>query len=190
MLKDKQERGKRMALSNVALFGGAFLTPVVAGKISHSMGWQWTFYFVAIFTAAAFPLMFFFVPETAFRRAHHLNTDFEGDADRSHCQHGPHAGDRNMSESQRQLSDAVAENGAARNDEEAALSALEEKGIPSSRDGEVPQGTVPAKASFVQSLKLFNGRKTDEDFLKLLLRPFPLFLHPGILWVSLLAHDA
>ncbi|TKA71374.1 hypothetical protein B0A49_03918, partial [Cryomyces minteri] len=45
---------------------------------------------------------------------------------------------------------------------------------------------VPAKASFAASLLPFNGRKTDENFFKLLLRPFPLFLHPGILWACLI----
>ena len=62
------ERGKRMALSNLALFGGAFFTPVIAGKITTTMGWKWTFNFVAIFTGALFPLVVLFVPETAFRR--------------------------------------------------------------------------------------------------------------------------
>lgn len=66
-----------MAFSNVALFGGSFLTPVVAGKIAATMSWQWTFYFVAIFTGAALPLTFFLVPETAFRRPDYLNTDFK-----------------------------------------------------------------------------------------------------------------
>lgn len=32
----------------------------------------------------------------------------------------------------------------------------------------------------------FNGRKTDERYLHLLLRPFALFFHPGILWACLI----
>jgi MFS family permease len=35
------ERGVRMALSNLALFGGAFFTPVLVGKIADSMGYVW-----------------------------------------------------------------------------------------------------------------------------------------------------
>jgi MFS family permease len=66
-----------MAVSNVSLFGAAFLTPVVVGKVTKSLGWQWSFYLVAIFLGASFPLTFFFVPETAFRRPDHLNTDFK-----------------------------------------------------------------------------------------------------------------
>ena len=34
------ERGKRMALSNLALFGGAFFTPVLVGKIASTIGYQ------------------------------------------------------------------------------------------------------------------------------------------------------
>ena len=35
-------------------------------------------------------------------------------------------------------------------------------------------------------LSPFNGRKTDESFWKLFLRPFPLFLHPAVIWACLL----
>lgn len=57
-----------MALSNLALFGGAFFTPVLVGKITSTIGWEWSFYLVAIFAGALLPLVFFFVPETAFTR--------------------------------------------------------------------------------------------------------------------------
>ena len=35
-------------------------------------------------------------------------------------------------------------------------------------------------------LRIFNGRKTNESFFKLLIRPFPLFFHPAILWACLI----
>jgi MFS family permease len=35
-------------------------------------------------------------------------------------------------------------------------------------------------------LSPFNGRKTDESFWKLFLRPFPLFLHPAVIWACLI----
>lgn len=147
-----------MAISNVALFGAAFLTPVVVGKITKTMGWQWSFYFVAIFLGASLPLMFFFVPETAFQRAENLNTDFR------------------RSGGQGESSECRASLGAL-NDETKELS-------PGSHAAAETAMPIPEKDSFVKSLRLFNGRKTDESFFKLLLRPFPLFLHPGILWVS------
>lgn len=68
-----------MALTNVALFGGCFLTPVIVGKMTFEIGWPWTFYFLAIFMGLMLPVVVFFVPETAFKRADHLNTDMELD---------------------------------------------------------------------------------------------------------------
>ncbi|KAJ5961030.1 uncharacterized protein N7479_008180 [Penicillium vulpinum] len=160
------ERGKRMAVSNVALFGAAFLTPVVVGKITKSMGWQWSFYFVAIFLGASLPLMFFFVPETAFRRSAYLNIDFkqsDGQGESMECH--------------------IPLNGASNNDTKELGS--DSNGLDAiSRTEAVKK--VPEKDSFAKSLRLFNGRKTDESFFKLLLRPFPLFFHPAILWACLI----
>ncbi|KAH2506674.1 hypothetical protein KXW70_009571 [Aspergillus fumigatus] len=175
------ERGKRMALSNVAVFGAAFLTPVLAGKITHSLSWQWTFYLVAIFTAACLPLTFFLIPETAFRRADHFNTDFE------------HVGDRlDGSHSHTQLQPAgyaTSELSQISGEQKQSVLGTNEKpqGEPSRReDGVSQEPTLPRKATYWETLKLFNGRKTDEDFFTLLLRPFPLFFHPGILWACLI----
>ena len=38
---------------------------------------------------------------------------------------------------------------------------------------------------FWRQLRLFTGRKSDESLWKILLRPFPLFLHPAVAWGSL-----
>ncbi|KAJ5235951.1 hypothetical protein N7489_006042 [Penicillium chrysogenum] len=157
------ERGKRMAVSNVALFGAAFLTPVVVGKITKSMGWQWSFYFVAIFLGASLPLMFFFVPETAFRRSDYLNTDFK--------RSGGHG---------ESMESHVSLSGVSNDDTK------ELRPGPNESSKTEAATTVPEKDSFAQSLRLFNGRKTDESFFKLLLRPFPLFFHPGIFWACLI----
>ncbi|KAJ5996568.1 hypothetical protein N7522_008228 [Penicillium canescens] len=157
------ERGKRMAVSNVSLFGAAFLTPVVVGKITKSLGWQWSFYFVAIFLGASFPLTFFFVPETAFRRPDHLNTDFK---------HQDGQGE------------STSISGAS-NDETKELRSEDRNELGGTSRTEVP-APIPERDSFVKSLRLFNGRKTDESFFKLLLRPLPLFFHPGIFWACLI----
>ncbi|KAK2768863.1 hypothetical protein FQN54_000723 [Arachnomyces sp. PD_36] len=173
------ERGKRMAVSNVALFGGSFLTPVIAGKMTADIGWEWTFYFIAIFAAAVFPLVFFFVPETAFRRPDYLNTDFEGDADRPHVPRELRIPPTDSSETPPGASiEEAKENGEATS---AANGAANHSDTP-----EVNATTQPQKVTFAQSLRPFNGRKTDESFFKLFLRPFPLFLHPGILWACLI----
>lgn len=158
-----------MAFSNVALFGGAFLTPVVVGKMTATLGWQWSFYFVAIFTAVALPFVFFFVPETAFRRPEYLNTDFTGDD--------------NLSGSQTRFVDPTVLSSTGGHVHDRPVEP--EKEINPAQEEGMPTSTEQQAYSYWKTLRLFNGRKTDENFLKLFLRPFPLFFfHPGILWVS------
>lgn len=156
-----------MAVSNVALFGAAFLTPVFVGKITKSLGWQWSFYFVAIFLGASLPFMILFVPETAFRRPNYLNTDFK----HTNSQSG-------SSDSNWPLSDPANEDA-----KEFTPGGLATR---STLRTEVSAMVTPEKVSLWKSMRLFNGRKTDEHFFKLLLRPFPLFFHPGIFWVGII----
>ena len=159
------ERGKRMAITNVALFGGAFLTPVFVGKITHTLGWQWSFYLIAIFMGAAFPLVFFFVPETAYKRAIYLNTDMEQDTDTRKAQEhhtSPRDTTSTSSESNRHVYEKAPDTSTT------------------------PVADPHEKVSLAGRLMPFNGRKTDESFFKLLLRPLPLFFHLGILWACLI----
>lgn len=161
---DHKERGTRMALSNLALFGGAFFTPVLVGKITHTIGWEWTFYFVAIFTGLLFPFVIFFVPETAYRREDSLNTDFNVGASTTQT-HG--------------------------NFEKYSSEHTVPSESSSKSPGELlrPQTAdiiIPQKVSFARSLLPFNGRKTDESLIKLILRPLPLFFHPAIFWACLI----
>jgi MFS family permease len=157
------ERGKRMALTNVALFGGAFLTPVLVGKITHEIGWPWTFYFIAIFMGVMLPLVIFLVPETAFKRANHLNTDMEQDSP-----------GRKSLESQSSPS---------RTPPPSTGGVVTEKRT--STEGTESAQHVPQRTPYLKRLFPFNGRKTDDSFFKLLLRPLPLFFHLGILWACL-----
>jgi MFS family permease len=148
-----------MAFTNLAVFGGAFFTPILVGKITHTLMWWWTFNLVAIFCAACLPLIYFFCPETAYRRDSSLNLDM------------------------------LATSNTALHDKEQAE---RERGTSSDKnlaDGDnviaSPPAELPKKKTFGQSLALFTGRKTDESFWKLALRPFPLFLQPAFLWACL-----
>ncbi|KAI9670447.1 MAG: hypothetical protein M1829_004770 [Trizodia sp. TS-e1964] len=155
------QRGKRMALSNLALFGGAFFTPVLVGKITHTIEWRWSFYLVAIFSAAILPLVVFLVPETAFRRSSALNTDTAS------IEIKP-TSSGNQSSSSETKGEPSASTDWQMGDEARKIAAN------------------PSKVSYLASLLPFNGRKTDENLLKLILRPFPLFFHPGVLWACLI----
>jgi hypothetical protein len=151
-----------MALATLCLFGGAFLTPVIVGKMTSTLGWPWTHYFVAIFAAVMLPLIIFLVPETAYRRDSNLDTD------------------TNMTRYQNSTSlDNLTpiEND---NDNDKAAQHTNT----STRSTSTNQPTASPFLSF-SNLSPFNGRKDPTPFWKLLLRPFPLFLHPSIFWAML-----
>jgi MFS family permease len=164
------ERGVRMALSNFCVFGGAFLTPVLVGVITDRLGYQWTFYFVAIFAGIMLPLVILFVPETAFRREEKFDIDTMGNLLVLDREETKIMGNRGSSTTS-------AEHEAAGN--------TVEKGAGNYADQQ-PVGGSTRKATLLESIKPFNGRKTDERYLHLLLRPFSLFFHPGILWACLI----
>jgi MFS family permease len=187
------ERGKRMAVSNFCVFGGSFMTPIIVGKMAHTIGWKWSFYFVAIFSAVMLPFLFFFVPEVAYRRDDKLNTDIglvvlasnriATTEARRHPANGHVAESDNnhATDTEKELASAAAEadqNGATR-DSESILDHTKK----SPNGNATPQSP---KVTFAQSLSPFNGRKTDESYWRLFLRPFPLFLHPAVFWAVLI----
>lgn len=146
-----------MALTNLAVFGGAFFTPILVGKITHTIGWPWTFYLVAIFSGVSLPFVIFYVPETAYRRAAHLNTDMAS-TDNLHERKDIHDGAHELHE-----------HDANRHVAEASQA-----------------GGTTSKVVSRKNLMPFSGRKTDENFFKLLFRPFVLFAHPAIIWACLI----
>lgn len=164
-----------MALSNLALFGGAFFTPVLVGKITQTIGWEWSFYMIAIFAGALLPFIFFFVPETAFVRPEHqaLWRPEEGAAIPLNGQHNFHVSGEPKD---------------MHTPDQSGPASFEKQDSDSKARNAPPSyaSTTPPKATFVQSLRPFNGRKSDANFFKLLLRPFPLFFHPAVLWACLI----
>ena len=169
------ERGKRMALSNLSLFGGAFFTPVIVGKMTNTLGWQWCFWFLAIFTSAMLPLVIFFCPETTFNRPDYINLDHQRLADAKQIG-GSHDNTYRLNEYPGPDANSVNKSN------ETSIRALNT----SVDTGDPPTPPSYQRTPYVQTLLPFNGRKTDEPFFKLLLRPFPLFLHPAVLWACLI----
>jgi hypothetical protein len=114
--------------------------------------------------------MILFVPETAFRREEKFDIDTMG----------------NLlvldGEEMKMLGNKGPNTTSLEHD---AAGDMAEKGVENSPDQQ-STGGPPRKATFLESIKPFNGRKTDERYLHLLLRPFSLFLHPGILWACLI----
>lgn len=170
------QRGKRMAFTNLAVFGGAFFTPVLAGKISVVIGWWWNFWFIAIFCFVCMVAVVLFCPETAYKRDESLNTDICAPADVS----------GNMSYAAELSAETTAETESGEAREASRDAADKEMKRPDGWPTTSNLGAIPPKQSWVQSMALFNGRKTDETFWKLLLRPLPLFFQPAFLWACLI----
>lgn len=164
-----------MALSTLAVFGSAFLTPVIVGVVANKIGWKWSFYMVAIISGALLPVCFFFCPETAFVRSSELDNDQftdEKQAAAARVSAKPVQSDvsgDSTGENSPQPSHTALHAGHGTSDAETA------------RIRHVP--TTPT--SYWRTLLPFNGRKSDESFFKLFFRPFPLFAQPGILWACL-----
>jgi len=175
------ESGVRIALSNLCLFGGAFFTPVIVGKVTATINWQWTFYFVAIFCAAILPLIYLYCPETAYNR-----DDYQPKRRTSATpvQRVSTAGDR-----------PGEKNGFSIN-EQPSYSLSHESSSSQERKSDGPESqremfemsTYPAPGASSgplisrKNLRLFTGRKTHESFWKLALRPIPLVLQPAFFW--------
>jgi MFS family permease len=166
------ERGTRMALTTLCLFGGAFLTPVIVGKMTSTLGWPWTHYFVAIFAGAMLPLIVFLVPETAYTRDSILETD------------------TNMTRYRNSTSLDALSPTTKDHENEAEIDKPAHHHTTGST-GSVSSTTPPTATATTSpiltagGLSPFNGRKDPTSFWKLLLRPFPLFLHPSIFWAML-----
>ena len=173
------QRGKRMAVTNLAVFGGAFMTPVLVGKITNTLGWEWTFYFETIFCAVCLPAIVFLVPETSFIRSSMLNTDLHDDSDDAR-ESNLHAGDGHTQENEKYSSQGREDSTANHGNNHVPSS---EENLANTRPDS--GGTRP-KRSYLQTLKPFSGRYTSDNFFKILLRPLPLFFHPAILWGCLI----
>ncbi|KAF4962106.1 hypothetical protein FSARC_9791 [Fusarium sarcochroum] len=63
------QRGTYLGVYALALAGSNYFAPVICGFIAEYQGWQWVFYWPAIFLAFAFVFLFFFMEETNYNRA-------------------------------------------------------------------------------------------------------------------------
>ncbi|KAF1834114.1 MFS transporter-like protein [Decorospora gaudefroyi] len=62
------QRGTYMGLYAFSLAGSNYFAPVLCGFIAEAQGWQWVFYWPAIFLAVTFAFLFFFMEESNYVR--------------------------------------------------------------------------------------------------------------------------
>lgn len=62
------ERGTYMGIYALTLAGSNYFAPIISGFIAEGQGWQWVFYWPAIFNAATLIFLFFCLEETNYIR--------------------------------------------------------------------------------------------------------------------------
>ncbi|KAK7206128.1 serine/threonine kinase 16 [Myxozyma melibiosi] len=160
------ERGLRLAVFNFCFGGINCFTSVISGPIVTNLGWHWLFYIDVIFVAAQCLLMCFWGTETTYIREAKYEIDVAGDEifddiDKLAAEH--FEGD-----SKTPAEDAP------------TTTADAEKAVQNSS-----QNPIPAKKTYLQSIMPYHGRFSDESIIKLMIRPFAVFLNPGMTWIIL-----
>ncbi|KIH88558.1 hypothetical protein SPBR_07045 [Sporothrix brasiliensis 5110] len=160
------QRGFHLALWHFALAGGNSLGQVIASQIVAGQGYVWAFRYAVIFMAAYVVALFFFAPETTYVRAKKYDTDVL-----------------------ELLSDEVREGSGA------ASASVSDQHLPSG--GNVDEKTtdfdaesagtaaeIETKRAYAQSLRIFSGRYSDENYLRALIAPFATYMLPGVVWAA------
>jgi len=128
--------------------------------IIEDLGWNWTYGVCAIFFGVWIPVLFFFCPETAYRRDAALNLDL-GTQD--------HVAE----------AEAMAEKSAA-----LQASAAEHRVEHVTTNTTESQTTFPSepKKSYWETLKIYNGRQSDDAYWQVLTRPLLMLIFPQVLF--------
>ena len=151
------QRGVYMAIVQFILGGVSNFSSVICGPITANLGWKYLFYLCIIFIGLQILLLFFFVPETQYRRDQRYEID-------------EIANDR--------LEDlAQVEKRHAEQLENAGLEKTETVTTNSS------EHRPRAKKTFVQELAVFTGTYCDDNLLQLVIAPFAVCMNLAVLWV-------
>ncbi|KAK3386013.1 major facilitator superfamily domain-containing protein [Podospora didyma] len=148
----------------LALFGSNFIAPIVGGWFANQWGWKWMMHFGAMFAAACFVILYFFMEETMYFR-----DTLEG------------------------LEDNEPIGGLVATDNPVSAPAVggirEKESRESSSNASQTSGVVFAgKKTFVQKLKPFicmPGRPTNAQMFKAMLLPLAIiFQFPNVAWAG------
>lgn len=150
------ERGVRLAAWGLCLSVGVGGGSIISGYIIQDLGWNWTYGICAIIYSVWILVLFFFCPETAYRRDAVLNTDLG-------------------------IDDKAAE--LALETEEKPITMGTTTHVESrSLENAVLNETTEQKHSYAYQLRIFHGRVCDDSFLKVLTRPLMMLIFPQVLF--------
>lgn len=161
------QRGHRIAIWIIALLGGTFFSPIVAGVVNYHLGWRWMFGIPAIICFPFFVMTILFVPEHAYNRDHLYETD-EADVDNLNV----------LAEVEHAHDDGV------------VTTPTDEKAVGTTSTHEelvrVQSGSQETVKTFWEELKPFSGTYSKVNIFKLFIRPVPLMIYPAAMYLYLL----
>lgn len=160
------QRGFHLALWHFALAGGNSLGQVIASQIVAGQGYVWAFRYAVIFMSAYVVALFFFAPETTYVRVKKYDTDVL-----------------------ELLSDEVSEGAVSASTSDQHLpsgASVDEKTAAQTKTAHLESAgaSTETKTTYVESLRIFNGRYSDENYFKALIAPFATYMLPGVVWAA------
>ncbi|KAI1343852.1 MFS general substrate transporter [Xylariaceae sp. FL0016] len=153
------QRGVRLAAWGLCLSVGVGGGTVISGYIIEDLGWNWTYGICAIMFGVWIIVLFFFCPETAYRREEVLNTDLGTEVDKAEM-----LGEKSQAKAKDGHDFPRAEN--VENVERATTNSTQ----------------IEKKNSYWHDLKIFHGRMCDDPFWKVLARPLMMLIFPQVLF--------
>ncbi|KAI1791927.1 MFS general substrate transporter [Ganoderma leucocontextum] len=152
------ERGSRSIIWNFSLMAGITLGPLVYSYVIQNLSWQLGFWFASIACGLSFVGVFFFVPETTYRR--------QAPVIRPKRNHDESSSDKgSITKTPRTPGTPDVE----------IRTAMEQ------------DAATPHPPTFLSQLKIYSGTFSDESVWKIFLRPLPLILSP-VTWFVFLAY--
>ncbi|KAJ5249732.1 hypothetical protein N7489_000142 [Penicillium chrysogenum] len=152
------ERGLRVAVMTTCIVGISNLPPVLAGKISMSLGWRWVFWLLAVFLGIALVLALLFGWETAYVRKTVYNTDLTPEDNLDTNDAKSTRADADQVEDAREACDTITRH---------------------------TSSLLPRK-SITRLLTPWSGEYTSKSLWRLLIEPFIVLANPAVIWAVLL----
>lgn len=157
------QRGAYMTLIQFILGAASNFSAIIVGPIVTNLGWRYLFHMLIPFVAIEVLLLFFFVPETNYKRDHRYDID--------------ELSNENLAD----LAAVERRHANAGHDPEKADTENDE--IVKYQTTSSSPAALRPKKTFVQELAIFTGKYSDDNLLQLTIAPFAVCTNLAVLWM-------
>jgi MFS family permease len=165
------QRGLRLAAWGVSLSVGVGASGIISGYVIEDLGWQWTYKLAAIFFGVLFPPLVYFCPETAYTRSADLNIDL-----------GTINHAKELEAELEEVEIVCGTVGENEKTEKGSAGEQERNALALENQLAAQHGANEQPKTKWEELKVFDGIKSPDNLIKVILRPFPMLLFPQVLY--------